>query len=442
MGKCFLIVLLSVLLLGIVNAKEIFDFKSDFDFGVQNISSLREHMRFRRYKGEDVDCPNSSIMTFLAKILQEPIDVWRSFTLGGLLYDYYLASDRGAISLTLLVRSRGTITKALIAEDEKLDTQLMKTSGFSPEKKTVFITHGYLGTGDTDWLQRMANAYLKYEDVNVIVVSWGILAFGPGYVQAAKNTLIVANQTAEFAKEIVKTFPDNIKWGSVHLIGFSLGAHVVGMIGDHFKNNTNDPLTRWHVERITGLDPAHPCFTDTKYTLDKNDAPFVDIIHTNGNREFGATFGMLKAVGHVDFYLNGGEIQPGCASYQIVEFFLEVTTTFTMSQIQHARVAMCSHSNAPEYFIESLEVAASRQGSFLTGIKWDYDLCQAMYYTYTRKCDGICQQLGINAKIEPQGKYFVPTARYAPYYEIQDDDLEEISRELERLDEEGKPNNI
>ena len=35
---------------------------------------------------------------------------------------------------------------------------------------------------------------------------------------------------------------------------------------------------------LTGLDPAGPFFNDawTAYRLDKNDADFVDVIHTNG----------------------------------------------------------------------------------------------------------------------------------------------------------------
>lgn len=41
--------------------------------------------------------------------------------------------------------------------------------------------------------------------------------------------------------------------------------------------------------------------------LDKSDAQFVDVVHTNAFFQ-----GQIQESGHVDFYLNGGVIQPGC----------------------------------------------------------------------------------------------------------------------------------
>jgi len=47
--------------------------------------------------------------------------------------------------------------------------------------------------------------------------------------------------------------------------------------------------------------------TDPKDMIDKSDANFVDIIHTNGNE-----FGLMKPLGHIDFYPNGGVSQLNC----------------------------------------------------------------------------------------------------------------------------------
>ena len=60
-----------------------------------------------------------------------------------------------------------------------------------------------------------------------------------------------------------------------------------------------------------GLDPAFPSFSleNRKTRLDESDAAFVDVIHTNG--------GLLSfpwSIGHADFYVNGGALQPGCPS--------------------------------------------------------------------------------------------------------------------------------
>ena len=65
---------------------------------------------------------------------------------------------------------------------------------------------------------------------------------------------------------------------------------------------------------FAGLDPAGPGFplneTDTR--LDISDADFVDIIHTDSGDLTGNELGMEEPIGHIDFYPNGGAIQPGC----------------------------------------------------------------------------------------------------------------------------------
>ena len=68
--------------------------------------------------------------------------------------------------------------------------------------------------------------------------------------------------------------------------------------------------------------------------LTKDDAQFVDIIHTNaGNNLASLKFGMTKATGHVDFYPNGGVKQPACKGQ---------------------RLTSCSHNHAVLYFEASI----------------------------------------------------------------------------------------
>jgi hypothetical protein len=66
---------------------------------------------------------------------------------------------------------------------------------------------------------------------------------------------------------------------SIHVIGHSLGAHISGFTGKYFTTLTGKKLGR-----ITGLDPAGPCFAQLgpNFKLKATDAQFVDVIHTNG----------------------------------------------------------------------------------------------------------------------------------------------------------------
>lgn len=60
---------------------------------------------------------------------------------------------------------------------------------------------------------------------------------------------------------------------------------------------------------LPGLDPAFPLFVtfDNSEKLDSGDAKFVDVLHTNALQN-----GKLEPSGTVDFYANGGVLQPGC----------------------------------------------------------------------------------------------------------------------------------
>lgn len=89
---------------------------------------------------------------------------------------------------------------------------------------------------------------------------------------------------------------DVINWGPLHLIGHSLGAHICGFAAKELKKRQN----RWTVSRITGLDPAQPCFrkADASLHLHKNDAPFVDVIHTNGQLLTRLGLGLPETIGN------------------------------------------------------------------------------------------------------------------------------------------------
>lgn len=65
-------------------------------------------------------------------------------------------------------------------------------------------------------------------DANVIVVDWGGLA-NSNYISAAYGVPSVGEYLGNFLVWLVKTTGGD--WNNVHLVGFSLGAHVVGTAG-------------------------------------------------------------------------------------------------------------------------------------------------------------------------------------------------------------------
>lgn len=74
-------------------------------------------------------------------------------------------------------------------------------------------------------------------------MDWEKGAAGPAYALAAANTQLIGRQLAILIMDMVALNSDPNK---IHIIGFSLGAHVAGFAGKALKRNNID------IGRITG----------------------------------------------------------------------------------------------------------------------------------------------------------------------------------------------
>jgi lipoprotein lipase len=194
------------------------------------------------------------------------------------------------------------------------------------------------------WMERYS------KQVNVILVDWAWHAnYAKSYIWydwSAKNSIDVGSYVGRCMAQL--SVEKNIKEDDIHMVGHSLGAHVMGSAGRTFKQKHPSGEA---VGRITGLDPAGPRFIKGMLLppisvlnfnrLNKNDADFVDIIHSNGGFEpcyvcFKRRLGNLYQIGHMDFYAGqdelkeAGQFQIGCHD------------------------ASCSHWRAEGYFLHSI----------------------------------------------------------------------------------------
>merc|ERR1712116_121257 len=85
----------------------------------------------------------------------------------------------------------------------------------------------------------------------------------------------------------------------------------MGSAGTHVVGGGSAALKSGRVPRITGLDPGRYPTYNSDIELDITDADFVEIVHTNGGTDLDDR-AIFDAIGHVDFYANGGHHQPGC----------------------------------------------------------------------------------------------------------------------------------
>lgn len=227
---------------------------------------------------------------------------------------------------------------------EVTETTTISRSSLVPGHRTYFLAHGFIESGDKPWLQLMKDRLLERADVNVVIVDWG-RGSGPPYNQAVANIRMVGYITAWLLFRMKMAVGLNPEL--CHIIGHSLGAHLAGYAGYHLREDF-----RLKLGRITGMDPAQPHFssTDPLVRLDPTDAVFVDVIHTDAIDQVTGGFGIEEPVGHLDFYPNGGNNQPGCE--QNIFSFISQEDGSLFKGIK--KFIGCNHVRAHEFFSETI----------------------------------------------------------------------------------------
>ncbi|XP_025406428.1 phospholipase A1-like isoform X2 [Sipha flava] len=207
-------------------------------------------------------------------------------------------------------------------------------SSWDPNKKNVIIIHGFNGAENNKVMVLLRNAYLERGDFNVFMVDWSPLTVYPCYLSSLRNSRLVGQCSAQLYAYLIYS---GISKFQLHCVGHSLGAHICGMISNHLTEKQH---------KIIGLDPAKPLidlFLMEEFRLTKNDADFVEVIHTNSG-----AYGENPQIGHVDFSINGGRMQPSC-----------------IHQPNIIKRSRCSHFKSVCYFASSL----SKRGNKFLGLQ-------------------------------------------------------------------------
>lgn len=263
--------------------------------------------------------------------------------------NYFPAPESMNVQYATFTRRNRRIPVLLHANN----TEQIRIANIDSRGPFYLISHGFLEGGHKLWIEKMSDALLDLEGneaATVFVVDWRS-GSQPPYGQAVANIRLVGVMTAHLIHNIYDILGlSNLD--NFHFIGHSLGAHLGGYCGHALQ-------TKWNLKlgRITGLDPAAPYFTDTVtiVRLDRSDAKYVDIIHSNAMPLYFSGFGISEPIGHVDFYPNGGSTQPGCKSGAVGGSDNE------MYQHVVKRVG-CNHERSYLYFTESINPSCPFMG--------------------------------------------------------------------------------
>ncbi|KAJ8674971.1 hypothetical protein QAD02_010757 [Eretmocerus hayati] len=324
----------------------------------------------------------------------------------------------------------------ICAEIKSLSTiKNLEAYGFRSNYPTYVLIHGFLRTHETYWVQETMNELKKQVNANVFLVDWSSVYLRRNtmwtldaldrlnYKKAVQASKVIAGEVAKFFKTCPKKLDRKGKkrWYYMHFIGHSLGAHIAGQAARKLGG----------VDRVTGLDPAGPCFdgVKTELKLSRTDAMFVDIIHTNSAKGEKNNFGIYEPIGKIDFYPNGGNRQPRCV-HQLPDAYNLINTTITkaiiaqQASIHHKRIdgdiphltdlvtnfvergpdMFCDHEESTRYFIDSIK---GQEENIFDGLPFSNDHTGGSNKLTT------CVEMGIDADTFPnaEGSFLVNVDR-------------------------------
>ncbi|XP_019871268.1 pancreatic triacylglycerol lipase [Aethina tumida] len=255
-------------------------------------------------------------------------------------------------------------------------------AGLDVNASTVVFIHGFTEPSPGESGTAIVDAYLsRPEPYNVILVDWSDLGAFPWYRTAVQNVKLVGT----LLKEFIETFHSSgeLNVGTLHVVGFSLGCHIASHAGKQLKGVK--------LPRITALDPAFPEFSleDPSKRLTQSDAEYIDVIHTDGG-----VLGFPLAIGHADFYPNGGRaLQPGCQPSYLVQLRLI------------DQVLACSHVRAWRLYAESVRNPTAFPAT----------RCKSWRGT-SRQCNFTQDAfMGFGCNKTTRGQYYLLTKHKSPY---------------------------
>ncbi|BFF96865.1 pancreatic lipase-related protein 3 [Drosophila madeirensis] len=237
------------------------------------------------------------------------------------------------------------------------EVESLVRSSFYAADPVVLSVPRWLGNKSSPEHSAVVAAQLSQRECNVITVD----------LAETTNEAAITESVGNLIELLHRQF--DVPLERILLVGFAEGAHLAGAVAAKVGSDLGQRFPH-----LTALDPSE---ASLEHVLSPSDAQFVEVVHTNGGG-----LGTLERLGHVDYYPNGGETQPGCVEDS------------------------CSHERS----FELLEEMWSHENDFVSA------LCGSVETMSVQNCRWVSLKMGQRSQREPTpGIYFLETRSSQPF---------------------------
>lgn len=174
-------------------------------------------------------------------------------------------------------------------------------------RKLIFFVPGYKSHISKNTEELIRQTFSDVPNIYLIIIDHSAYTSARGgkiksYERSVLYSYYIGQRIGKLLAELRKK---GYKSKNIHCIGHSLGSQMLGVAGGVYTNITSEKL--W---RITGLDPAGPCFSNSfiEDQIRSGIAEYVEVYHCNSGG-----LGTTSVLADTDFFINRGRSQPHCS---------------------------------------------------------------------------------------------------------------------------------
>ncbi|KPI93148.1 Lipase member I [Papilio xuthus] len=183
-------------------------------------------------------------------------------------------------------------------------------------KRFIIFVGGYKSNINKRTEERVRDTFRNFPNSYLIILDHSPYTNDKqGYIKSYERSVKYVHYIGKaLAQMLITLNEEGISPKNIHCVGHSLGGQILGHTGQIFFENT-----RMKISRITALDPAGPCFSNSfiENQIRSGVADYVEVYHCNAG-----ALGTTSVLADVDFFVNKkGQSQPNCKTPLIPGFF-------------------------------------------------------------------------------------------------------------------------